>query len=521
MSLPQELEFGPHRLKLLTVSRNADDVADARRCSDHALTAFCFVGEVQDSTHGASGSIVWYYSPLYQFERKKIRVEESVIVAALTKGVAERDAGLNSRHVFVDAASDAAASPEAPAVGDDAAAAGEKTRRSSLPALFIRLGKSTTFREYRLIVAELEDATAAASMPTPEGEMSRQSSQAERSVFTPPVLSPMLPRKPSLKPLSSRYGSFSVRRPPIRREGLNNFMIAAAACSAPNLGEDTVGSASVSSTAPAALHGSLSPFTVASTTAGDGEVISVPLVEAAGGSSRSSISHVRSHSSSGSVYHHNSSTNTDNGVGEKDDGVEDEVRSVVSTATAPVVPHSPRGPSSVPPVLHSLTTPLHPTPDPSGRKGMLNGGGSSLSSAFLSTSNVVSGRVSRLPTSAMSTARSPGAESDMRPVSSHGATGVSARCTDDIPHLAREPLLLSSAASTPEAQSPAGPTPPSQPAPSRLRTPRRPPLRANMGRAQSGKAVPSSYGSGREHASEAPAAADQVRAATPPAMHVR
>jgi hypothetical protein len=469
MSLPPDLVFGTHRLKLLAVSRNADDVLDARRCSDHALTAFCFVGEMNDAA--TEPAIAWYYSPLYQFERKKIRVEESVIAAALTKAVTEQcssgvgAAAVQNRSIFMDATS----SPDVPLLGgadeDEKAPAREGGgRRSSLPALFIRLGKSTTFREYKLVLPEPFDATPAQKVGD---EATEPNTKAGSRHVTPPVLSPVLPpRKPSLRSPGFRFGSFSVRRPPLKREGLNNFVTAIATSSAPNHIEDpsTAG-------ADALLRYRSSP-TMSHTNLGDEGATGNEMVAA-----------------------------------------DDDTHSVTSTTTAPVVFQPPHSTSNVLAEVRPETSPLWSNCTASALKGTLNGGaGSSLSSAFLSTSNVLSGRVSRLPTSTMSTARSPGVESDMRPSSSHGPGCASTRCSRDAPLLMREPLLFSSAVFSADALTPSVPTPPSSQHP---RTPRRPLMRSLAGRAHSDHSGHSC------NAADGQREADNARASTPPATHVR
>ncbi|KPA82479.1 hypothetical protein ABB37_03538 [Leptomonas pyrrhocoris] len=467
MSLPAELEFGPHRLKLLTVSRNAEDVLDARRCSDHALTAFCYVGEMQDTSIGSSGggtAIVWYYSPLYQFERKKIRVEESVIAAALTKAVAQHGgggaAGLSSPSVFVDAAS--VASPPSSAIPslvdvNEEVPVKKPGHRFSLPALYIRLGKSSTFREYKLVFPEPAEGSA----PPKEEEAEPQCKpRAEEHHVTPRLLSPTLPRKPPLRPLSARLGSFSVRRPTLKREGRSSLMDSSSARSSPTRIHDELADVA---TAP---QDDPLPSTVSNTKAGD--------VGAAGAA-----------------------------VDNDDD--DDGAHPVVSTATAPVFSPPPQILSNVVSVVHSLSSPLCAVPESDAHKGALNGAAaSSFSSGFLSTSNCLSGRLSHLQTSVMTTARSPGAESDVRPSSSNGANGTSAQCGDDIP------LLLFSSFTGPETRSPSGPTPPSQ----RLRTQRRRPLRAHVIRA------PSGHDGQRPSGPDSQGELDQVKTAPTTLMHV-
>lgn len=455
--LPPELELGPHRLKLLAVSRNVDDMVDARRCIDHALTAFCYVGEML--TASSDAPIAWYYSPLYQFDRKKIRVEESVIAAALTKAMAKRSAttGLSSRSDFADTVASSVMSKDKEDEENEAEKeGGEEHRRSSLPEVFIRLGNSTTFREYKLITAVPHECEKEATTTiTKETDTTVDSTAAATaSHATPPLLRPMLPRKPPLKPLSSRCGSFSVRRLPLKRAGFNNYMPAAVASSAPNLVEEKGAAAAVATATP---HAGLSLDTVASA--------------------------------------------FDAGEGSPDCG--DSVRTTTSKTSAPAVPPAP---VSVFPVQHSETSPLSNTSETGARKGTLTGhAGSSLSSAFLSTSNCPSGRVSRLPTSTMSAACFPGTEFDIRLSSTHGGYLVSAPSSDDVP------LLVSSVLSRPGTQSPSGPTPPSsQP----LRTPHRPPLRARVAHAHSDSG---SHGCcGPNSQSEL----DHVRAVTPPSMHV-
>ncbi|KPI87993.1 hypothetical protein ABL78_2929 [Leptomonas seymouri] len=450
MPLPPELEFGPHRLKLLTTSRDAGSVPGTQRCSDHALTAFCYVGEMQDVSCDSSCSdgtpITWYYSPLHQFERKKIRVEESVIVAALTKAVAHRcgrgTTGLLSQGNFVgaDPADSSSSSPTLSLADANVGARhSEGGGGSSLPALYIRLGKSTTFREYRLVLNE----PAEEILPQRE-EGGPKLNIHEESHITPPLLSPLRLSKLALKPLSSQLGSSTMRRPLLRREGVNNYMTTSTTSNAQGDGQAEQATMAAGAELPA-------------------------------------------------------------GADAENDA--DDAYSVTSMTTPPAIPRSPRIPPNMLGVLKPMRVLHYEVPDSCAHKGVPNGVNmSSLSSAFLSTSNFLSGQASRLPTSAVSTARLPGAVSDVLPSPSSGDHSTSAPCSDDVL------LLFSCAVSTPEARSPSFPMPPS---PQRPQTPCRPSLRTRAARARS------DHGGHITNASGSQCELDEVRAGTPPVMHVR
>lgn len=139
MTLPRELEIGCLLLRLLPVSRHAGERTDLRWSTEQALNAFCFVGELQqDSEQSEARRIIWYYSPLRHFDKKKIRVEERVLVAAVVEA---RGGG----------------SPSASPSTDDLAESRRGTGRDGGGTpIFLRLGTSTTFRQYK--VAEVRAA---------------------------------------------------------------------------------------------------------------------------------------------------------------------------------------------------------------------------------------------------------------------------------------------------------------------------------------------------------------------------
>ncbi|KAG5493348.1 hypothetical protein GH5_02091 [Leishmania sp. Ghana 2012 LV757] len=224
MVLPPALHLGPHALRILPVCRSAEIAPGMRGCSDSLLTAFCFVGELQtdavDFTREVSdaardsksrgASIVWYYSPLFQYERKRIRVEEGVIEASLTKAVeASQHADVNSPSLHLRGAKTAEYEGSCPArLSEASSAALSVTSATALPALYLRVGSSTTFREYGLVVAGLQRAAQGASAePCMQSHANTAGSDGDRSAHAahkPPVFLRLTPNRPTLKPIDTQ-----------------------------------------------------------------------------------------------------------------------------------------------------------------------------------------------------------------------------------------------------------------------------------------------------------------------------
>ncbi|CBZ30486.1 hypothetical protein LMXM_33_3745 [Leishmania mexicana MHOM/GT/2001/U1103] len=232
MALPPVLHLGPHELQLFPICRSAEVEPGRHRCNGSLLTGLCFVGELQTDAVGPSvadvaadfdsnrrkASIFWYYSPLFQFERKRIRVEEGVIEAALTKeATARQQADANSPSLTFGG-------PEAVKREDScstrsseaSSAAPSVTPATALPALYLRVGNSTTFREYRLVKegrystalggsTELRAQSDAGVAGDDDGDVS------ERATHKPPTLRPLAPRRPTLRPIDARPDGSSLR----------------------------------------------------------------------------------------------------------------------------------------------------------------------------------------------------------------------------------------------------------------------------------------------------------------------
>ncbi|KAI5686606.1 hypothetical protein MNV84_03247 [Leishmania braziliensis] len=232
MALPSVLHLGSHELRLLPVSCSAEVLPGTHRCSDSLLTAFCFVGELQadavdlsgqvreaaSDTNGSCATILWYYSPLFQFEQKRIRVEEGVIDAALTKEVkARQHADVKSPSLQLDGAEAVEYQVSCPMRSSETSSAAlSVASTTALPALYLRIGISTTFREYRLVIAGPQSAALGTSI-----ELRAQSDAdvvgnddgalSGHAVHKPPALQPLIPRHPTLTPLDARLSSSGVR----------------------------------------------------------------------------------------------------------------------------------------------------------------------------------------------------------------------------------------------------------------------------------------------------------------------
>ncbi|TPP46745.1 hypothetical protein CGC20_20725 [Leishmania donovani] len=225
MALPPVLHLGPHKLKLFPICRSAEAAPGRHRCNDSLLTGFCFVGELQTDAVGLSVAnvaadrdsnrrkvtILWYYSPLFHFEHKRIRVEEGVIEAALTKEVTARQhADANSPSLKFGGA-EAVKHEDSCSTRSSVAssAALSVTHATGLPALYLRVGNSTTFREYRLVI-EGQHSTAlgdSTELRTPSGAGVAGDGHHDVSVHAahkPPTLRPLAPRRPTLRPIDTR-----------------------------------------------------------------------------------------------------------------------------------------------------------------------------------------------------------------------------------------------------------------------------------------------------------------------------
>ncbi|GET92442.1 hypothetical protein LtaPh_3436700 [Leishmania tarentolae] len=232
MTLPPVLHIGPHELKLLPICRSAEVVSGRRRCNDTLLTAFCFVGELETDAVDLSGyigdadkhssrgaTISWYYSPLFQFEHKRIRVEEGVVEAALTKEVAtHQHADVNSFSLQFGVAGIAKHEDSCSTrSGEGSSAEMSVASAVALPALYLRIGNSTTFREYRL-VREGQKRSISCGASTKlhaqsEAEVTSNngSDVSVQVAHRPPTLQPLAPRRPTLRPIDAREDGNGLR----------------------------------------------------------------------------------------------------------------------------------------------------------------------------------------------------------------------------------------------------------------------------------------------------------------------
>ncbi|KAG5468422.1 hypothetical protein LSCM1_02402 [Leishmania martiniquensis] len=229
MVLPPALRLGPHEVRILPICRSAEIAPGVRRCSDSLLTAFCFVGELQPDAAEGSGEIsdaagdsssrgvpiLWYYSPLFQYERKRIRVEEGVVEAALTKTVAAyQHPVVNSPSLELGGAEAYECKGSCPVRRSEAPSAALKVACvPAVPALYLRVGSSTTFREYGLVMEERQSAALGASAePCTQGGADvtggGDGERSERAARKPPFFAPLKPKRPSLRPIDRQlHGS--------------------------------------------------------------------------------------------------------------------------------------------------------------------------------------------------------------------------------------------------------------------------------------------------------------------------
>ncbi|EPY23816.1 hypothetical protein AGDE_12711 [Angomonas deanei] len=133
--LPEQIQLGTVRLVLSTSSLTTESGESlsskvlktnpfrkeafhkSSKDSDNSVKSFSFVGEVQ-----SSGALFWYYAPLESYEKKKLRVEESVVTASAV-------AAQNARQ-------------------PPSSSAGTSSNVTHVAQFFLRLGNSNTFREY-------------------------------------------------------------------------------------------------------------------------------------------------------------------------------------------------------------------------------------------------------------------------------------------------------------------------------------------------------------------------------------
>ncbi|KAG5468835.1 hypothetical protein CUR178_01671 [Leishmania enriettii] len=227
MVLPPALHLGPHALRILPACRSAEVAPGMRSCSDSLLTAFCFVGELQTDAVDVSdaardsksrgASIVWYYSPLFQYERKRIRVEEGVVEASLTKALeASQHADVNSPSLHLGGARTTEYEGSCPArLSEGSSAALSVTPATALPALYLRVGSSTTFREYGLVVTALQRAAEGASAePCMQSHANSIGGDGDRSAHAaqkPPVFLRLKPNRPILEPIDTQLNGSVLR----------------------------------------------------------------------------------------------------------------------------------------------------------------------------------------------------------------------------------------------------------------------------------------------------------------------
>ncbi|KAK7195904.1 hypothetical protein NESM_000523100 [Novymonas esmeraldas] len=452
MSLPSELQLGPHVLRLLPVSRDATVAPGARRCSDSLLTSFCFVGELLPpgtADVGGTAGVVWYYSPLFHFERKRIRVEESVIEAALSTAVsARRHADVNSPLLDCGCVVESVPSEVSSAAPEAEAAASV----SVLPAVFLRLGMSTTFREYRLVAVDAQEAPDAALVLSAEPCAERDAmtvagadnGEAPVAVHRPPLLHVLTAKRPTLTPIDTRLrGSGLLSRlrlthmlgAQLRRSGDP----ASGATAQENLHiEDGVATPVLPSPAAAgpssATYTAPTPLRPPDDDRGDAPPEAALLMPVSLAVKDTPTTPRSLRDAAASAW----AASTKPCVAPEDDAAKDATHS------------------------HHLHHASH------------GGAASSVSSAFLSSSLFFSCVASQAATSVLSASRSMAAEIDGRPSSSTGASGSSGRFLDD-PHVqSRETTCLLSAACTPLSRSTSLPAPPTGP---KSRPARRPRLR--------------------------------------------
>lgn len=146
--LPNRLLLGDLVLVIAPSSRSIEDTSPSakgvsvetsipnleRKNSESSVRSFCFVGEMQPDK-----TVFWYYSPLEGYEKKKLRVEESVVAAAAAHNAYR-----------VDAATCTAATSALENSNLSLASVTHVTQ------IFLRLDRSNTFREY--YVAEEQNA---------------------------------------------------------------------------------------------------------------------------------------------------------------------------------------------------------------------------------------------------------------------------------------------------------------------------------------------------------------------------
>ncbi|CAG9582253.1 hypothetical protein LMJF_34_3745 [Leishmania major strain Friedlin] len=455
MALPPVLHVGPHELKLFPICRSAEVAPGRHRCNDSLLTRYCFVGELQTDADGRSvadvaagrgsncrtATILWCYSPLFQFEHKRIRVEEGVIEAALTKEVTARQhADVNSpslksggaeavKHKDSYSTSSSKASSAAPSV----------TSATGLPAVYLRVGNSTTFREYRLVTEGRHSTALGASteLRAPSDASIAGDGDGVVSVHEahkPPTLRPLAPRRPTLRPIDTRPDGNSLRSMARLAHKQN---AALRRCGAPASASTQRHAAPVEKELKAPQRPS--PFSTDARAA----IATAP------------VPHPRNE-----------------GCDEPCEAVPPMRMSLSCGEDSPASPHAPNErnlPQWASPADHCETPEVCARKDvPHGSHPFSAAGGSSVSSAFLSSSLFLCVS-SQSPTSALSTARS--AETDMCDLHSSTRVSGSSGCFFyDVHRHSREITCLVSAVCTPLTQSTSCLTPTPAPKPSLTRS---------------------------------------------------
>lgn len=499
MVLPPVLQVGLHRLALLAVSRDAGAASGNRRSSDSLLNAFCFVGELQSTAADTSSSVVsvaategasdvaitWYYSPLFQYERKRIRVEESVIDAALTKALTgSRHAEVNQTPLDladVDAL-ESVASDQTHSMADTAADANAPSPSSTTtpPALYVRLGTSTTFREYKLVVPEPPSPPPELSSAVNFGAVEAAATDEKVTVprHTPPVLRPLAPKRPSLTPINTS-GNVNHVRSALRltHKRAADLHRSAARASSEETPDEAVAAAGESRRAPpvpsptddgAASYSPLRP------TSEQREpydaAFPMPVSLAHGGSPSLRRASLAAQSPQLTLYANHWET----------------------PETSERKASTPEGPPPAPAVV------------------------SSASSAFLSSSLFFSCAGSQAATSVLSTARSAATDMEGRLSASMGGSGMSGRFFDETKLQSHESAQASSAVCPLLSRSTSCPTPP--PALSRPGVRRRP-FRTLGGDGGSGGRPSSSFTKRTAPPPGHRLELEMARAATPPGAH--
>lgn len=169
--LPKELRVGGLTFVLAPTSRSTDAVG-GRRVSESCVHTFCFVGEWQEP----SGAIFWYYSPLEDYDRKKIRVDEHVVIAAAARDIPRRVATASPGALKAEIAlhqSDRlrrrhqrALGLDSPREEEDEEAQAASAAGPQMAQIFLRLGNSSTFRQYTVLDAHPRSSSLAPAVPT-------------------------------------------------------------------------------------------------------------------------------------------------------------------------------------------------------------------------------------------------------------------------------------------------------------------------------------------------------------------